>query len=213
MEPSPDVPIALWRNPGRSTSGRPIVVFLHGRGADEYDLMSLADALPQALTYVSLRGLLDFDGSGYTWFESRGAAQPLAKSLRASIATVRHWLDRFAAANETGPLFLLGFSAGMMMAGALILDDPARYAGAILLSGALPLDSGLAAGAERLQGLPVFYGRGTFDDVIPASLVRQTQTYLSTTSGAELTARDYEHAHSISKREIDDIARWLSERA
>ena len=46
------------------------------------------------------------------------------------------------------------------MAGALLLDEPQRFAGAVLLSGALPFDCGIAADPGRLQGIPVFYGRG-----------------------------------------------------
>ena len=100
----------------------------------------------------------------------------------------------------------------MMMAGALILDDPARFAGAVLLSGALALDGG-AATQDRLSGLPVFVAHGTFDTVIPPELVGQTLRYLRERSGAALTERTYPRDHSIARREIGDIAAWLAERA
>jgi predicted esterase len=32
-------------------------------------------------------------------------------------------------------------------------------------------------------------------------------------SGADLTVREYAHGHTISVREIGDIAAWLNERA
>ena len=101
----------------------------------------------------------------------------------------------------------------MMMAGALLLADPQRFAGAVLLSGALPLDSGIAADPGRLLGRPVFYARGSLDDVIPADLVRRSEAYLRERSGADLIVREYAHGHTISLPEIHDIAAWLNERA
>ena len=122
---------------------------------------------------------------------------------------VRTWLDGPATADyDRGRTFLLGFSAGMMTAGALVLDDPSRFAGAALLSGAIALDAGDATPA-RLAGVPIFAAHGTADTMIPPELVLQTQRYLRERSGAVLTERSYPHDHSISRREIGDIAAWL----
>jgi phospholipase/carboxylesterase len=127
--------------------------------------------------------------------------------LRRSAEALRAWLD--AAAGDYGRCYLFGFSAGMMMAGALLFDDPGRFAGAVLLSGALALDCGGPGTTGRLAGLPVFFGRGALDDVIPASLVAETGKYLRERSGAALTVREYRHAHAISSRELGDVAAWF----
>jgi phospholipase/carboxylesterase len=188
----------------------PLVVFLHGRGADEHDLIDLADRLPREYVYASVRGPVETDGGGYTWFENRGIARPVAASVRASIVALRAWLDDPAIGCATRPCYLFGFSAGMMMAGALVLDDPGRFAGAVLLSGALAFDAGLDASPDRLTNVPLFYGRGTRDDVIPADLVVRTEAYLRERSGAALTFATYDHAHTISHREMNDIAAWFA---
>ena len=109
-------------------------------------------------------------------------------------------------------VYLLGFSAGMMMASSLLLDDPARYAGAVLLSGAIPFEAGIDTSPQRLAHKPVFHAHGTFDDVIPLERVARTVRYLREQSGAELTDREYPHAHAISRRELSDIAAWLDGR-
>jgi len=202
--------IAVWRRPAKSGAYTPLVVLLHGRGADEGDLVPIVDRLPRGFAYASIRGPVDVEGGGFTWFENRGAARPTAAGVRASVSAVRMWLDD--AAPRAAACYLLGFSAGMMMAGALLLDDPQRFAGAILLSGALTFDSGIPAEPGRLRGLPVFYGRGTLDDVIPAALVKQSEQYLRERSGADLTVHEYAHGHSISMHEIRDVAAWLSDR-
>lgn len=206
------VVIAVWRRAQRDGAHTPLVVVLHGRGADEHDLLPMIDRLPPGFAYVSVRAFVDVAEGGFTWFENRGVARPAAHSVRASVVKLRAWLDDIAP--PTGPkrCYLLGFSAGMMMASALLFDDPQRFAGAALLSGALALESGIAAGAGRLRGLPIFYGRGLLDDVIPPELVAQSETYLRDRSGADLTMREYAHAHSISLREIHDVAAWLRER-
>jgi len=203
--------IAVWRRSAKSGPHAPLVVVLHGRGADEHDLLPVMNRLPAAFTYVSLRGLVAVADGGFTWFENRGVARPIAKSVRASVLTLRAWLDDIAPPAARRPCCVLGFSAGMMMAGALVLDDPQRFAGAVLLSGALAFDSGIACDPDRLRGLPVFYGRGSLDDVIPPELVTRSENYLRDTSGADLTLREYPHAHSISLAEIHDITAWLSE--
>jgi phospholipase/carboxylesterase len=202
----------VWRRPPKSGALTPLVLFLHGRGADENDLIDLADGLPASFMYASLRAPVRAEG-GYTWFESRGVARPVAESLRESVSLVRTWLDDPTTGCATRPCYLFGFSAGMMMAGALLLHDPQRFAGAVLLSGAFALDAAREPVDQRLANLPVFYGHGSFDDVIPSELVASTEKYLRERSGAELTSRAYPHAHSISSRELDDIADWFTNHA
>lgn len=206
-------PAVVWRRPAKRGASTPLLVLLHGRGADEHDLIGLANDLPRNFAFASLRGPLALPEGGYRWFEDRGTARPVAKSLQAAVDGVRAWIDGPATAEyDRSRTFLLGFSAGMMTAGALILDDPARFAGAVLLSGAIALDAGSAT-PGRLEGLPIFAAHGTADTMIPAKLVVQTQRYLRERSGARLSEHTYPHDHSISRREIGDVAAWLAERA
>lgn len=201
-------PVVRWLHRSKPGVKTPLVVLLHGRGADEHDLFGVAEILPRRFACASVRAPLAALGGGYTWFESRGAARPIAASLRASVADLRAWLAT-AAPELDRPCFLLGFSAGMMMAGALLLDDPQRFAGAVLLSGALPLDSGLPVLPGRLSGMSIFCGLGLHDDVIPAPLVDRSMAYLRAVSGATVSVHEYPHGHAISKRELDDIAAWF----
>jgi phospholipase/carboxylesterase len=204
------VEIVAWRRPAKRGPSTPLVVLLHGRGADEHDLLGLAGELPQTYTYASLRGPLALPGGGFRWFEDRGVARPVAASLRSAVDGVRAWLDGPDVAGErTGRVFLVGFSAGMMLAAALVLEDPARFAGAVLISGAIALDASRAT-PGRLDGFPIFASYGTADTVIPADLVDATQRYLRERSGAVLTERSYPRGHGIARREVADIARWLA---
>ena len=40
-------PTVVWRRPAKSGPRTPLVIFLHGRGADEHDLIDLAAELPK----------------------------------------------------------------------------------------------------------------------------------------------------------------------
>ncbi len=206
------LPTVRWRKATSVTADArpPLLVLLHGRGADENDLFELAPAIDPRFAIAAVRGLVEAEG-GYTWFESTSPGRPIAESLRASIAWLHTWLDGLQGERtERQRIILLGFSAGMMMAGAMILDRPERFAGAILLSGALALDAGLPASKNRLAHLPIFNAHGSFDRAIPADLVARTQSYLTQTSGAELTTRAYPIAHEISGSEMRDVATWLA---
>ncbi len=64
---------------------------------------------------------------------------------------------------------------------------------------------------EALQELrpPVFWGRGTHDDVIPPALIDHTAQWLPTHS--ELSGRVYTGlTHSISEEELTDVHRFLT---
>jgi phospholipase/carboxylesterase len=207
-----EVPV-VWRRPMRSGPTTPLIVLLHGRGADEHDLADLAPTLAPAAAFASLRAPVALDGGGYTWFRDRGVGRPIAASMRESIDYVRGWLEGpTASAYARDRTYLLGFSAGMMMAGALLLDDPKRFAGAVLLSGAIALDADENATPGRLAGVSIFTAHGTLDDVIPTHLVEQTMRYLTDRSGATLDQRTYPRGHAIAQTERNDIAQWFAER-
>ena len=200
----------MWRRPAKAGPETPLVVLLHGLGADETDVIDLARSLPPAFAYVSLRAPYAHEEGGYHWFEDRGVGKPIAASVRSSVTYVRTWLDGTDAGKyDPKHRYVLGFSAGMMMAAALVLHDPAGFAGAVLLSGAIAFDAGIDTAKQRLTGVPVFYAHGALDDVVPAELVKRTQRYLRDGSGATLTEQTYPHGHAITKREIADIRAWF----
>jgi phospholipase/carboxylesterase len=205
-------PTVVWRRPAKRGNSTPLVLLLHGRGADENDLIDLATDLPQHFAYASVRGPIALPEGGYRWFEDRGIGRPVPASLQSTVDTLRAWLDSAATAEyDRKRTFVLGFSQGMMTAAALLLDDPARLAGAVLLSGSIAVDTGTAT-PDRLAGVPVFTAHGSFDGVIPPDRIAQSLQYLRDRSGADLSEHTYPIDHAISRREIADIAAWLEER-
>ncbi|MEV0691356.1 phospholipase [Streptomyces sp. NPDC050388] len=200
-------PTVSWSVEPDRRPGAPLVVALHGRGADEASFAQLTPHLPQEATVAFVRAPLA-EGSGYAWFANRGIGRPLPDSIAATADWLFRWLDAAAAGHTS--VSLLGFSGGMAMAGGLLLARPERFTAAVLLSGTLPWDAGLPEEQGRLTGVPVFWGRDTADQVIPADLVTRTGAWLREESGARLEERRYPgQGHGITLPELADASAFL----
>jgi len=184
----------------------PLVVLLHGRGADERSILSLVQHLPSGPAYAAVRAPIS-EGGGYAWFANRGIGRPVAESLEATMAWFRAWLDEAAPAGR--PVVLVGFSGGAAFAGGLVLSDPHRYAGAAVLNGTLPLGAGVPVDAGRLANTPVLLARGAADTVIPRELLDRTWAYLHEESGADLTAYLDPGGHGLTPGAVDALGAWL----
>lgn len=197
----------------RSGAGRverPLVVLLHGRGADESSMLRLGEALEAALPgraeYAAVRAPLA-EGSGFAWFANHGIGRPRPESLRATMAWFRTWLD--AAAGTSRPVVLVGFSGGAAFAGGLALDDPERWAGLAVLLGTIPFDAGVPTDPGRLVDLPVLVAQGEGDRVIPAELLTATWEYLRGPSGARTTSHRDPGEHLLTPATVRALAGWL----
>lgn len=197
-------PVVAWRGPDDG----PLVVLLHGRGSNEADIIGLADHLPADLRYAAVRAPIA-EGGGFAWFANRGIGRPVAESLAATMAWFRHWLDSAVAADA--PVVLVGFSGGAAFAGGLVLDDPARVAGAAVLYGTLPFDAGVSTERGRLAGVPVMVAHGDADTVIPRDLLDRTWTYLLGESAADVTAVRDPGGHGLSIGVAERLAAWLTD--
>jgi phospholipase/carboxylesterase len=194
----------MWSAPAAERAGRPLLVLLHGYGSHEGDLFGLAPHLPLQPVIASLRAPLR-EGLGYAWY---GLDPQLnadrAEGADAAARGVLHWLD----GQQATSVGLLGFSQGGAVALQLLRHAPERFAYAVNLAGFVvageaPADARLAAARP-----PVFWGRGTHDEVIPAGFVAATQRWLP--EHVELTERIYEGlGHGVSEPELADVLSFL----
>jgi phospholipase/carboxylesterase len=206
MSTFPD-PTVAWADCDDPT--RPLVVLLHGRGADEAGIIGLADHLPSGPSYAAVRAPIG-EGGGYAWFANRGLGRPVAESLAQTMVWFRDWLDDVAPAGR--PVVLVGFSGGAAFAGGLVLSDPSRFAGAAILYGTLPFDAGVPVTPARLAGTPVFVAQGETDTVIPRELLDRTWGYLLGESGAPPYARRDPGGHTITGETVAELGGWIAER-
>lgn len=196
----------LWNSPEHERAGRPHLVLLHGYGSNEADLFQLAPYLPRTLVIASLRAPMPLPtGHGFAWFA------PLEQSGGLGIDETADELADWIAQNVTGSasrVGILGFSQGGMLGLQLLRRHPSRaHALAMLASSRYPeADPGDAAMAASPP--PVFWGRGTADQVIPASRISDTADWLPRHS--RLTERVYEGlGHGVSDAMLADVVAFL----
>lgn len=203
--PHLDPDLVLWST---EPAGRPLLVLLHGYGADERDLFGLAPYLPDAFAVAAVRAplTLPWPSPGYSWYPIEGLESRDAVKTTDAASRLLHWLDAVAPAPSV--VGLLGFSQGAAVALQAMRLEPQRFAFAVNLSGYatpgdLPRDAELA---ERRP--PLFWGRGTNDEVIPEFLVAHTVEWLP--RHVELSGRVYPGlTHSVSEPELDDVRVFL----
>ncbi|MFT4229620.1 MAG: alpha/beta hydrolase-fold protein [Microbacterium sp.] len=206
IDPAP----VLWSAEPADRADRPLLVLLHGYGADERDLFGLAPYLPDELVLAAPRAPLapPWPAPGYSWYPIEGLQRRDASHVTAAASALLDWLDGFTNAATVG---LLGFSQGAAIALQALRLRPERFAFAVNLSGyATPGDLPGDAELARIRP-PVFWGRGTRDDVIPEMLVAHTSEWLP--AHAELSGRVYPGlTHSVSEQELHDVRVFLDQR-
>lgn len=194
---------------GSTDPTAPLVVLLHGRGSDEREILTLAPHLPDGVAYAAVRAPIA-EGAGFAWFANRGIGRPVDQSLAATTTWFRGWLDEVAPAGR--PVVLVGFSGGAAFAGALVLAEPSRFAGAAVLYGTLPFETGLRTDPGQLANLPVFVAQGEGDHVIPRELLDRTWSYLLAESGAPTVATRQPGGHQLTAATVHQLAGWISDR-
>lgn len=197
----------LWSDEEHARAGKPLLVLLHGYGSDERDLFGLRPYLPPDVAVAAVRAPLSppWPAPGYSWYPIEGLDGRDPARVTDAATRLIEWLDDLGAAEPVG---LLGFSQGGAVSMQALRLDPDRFAFAVNLSGYVaPGDlPGDAALAERKP--PVFWGRGTHDDVIPRPLVDHTAQWLP--DHVRLTGRVYPGlSHSVSEQELADLRDFL----
>lgn len=197
---------------GEGGPPHPLLVLLHGRGADEDDLLGIAEELDPRLAAVSIRAPRRWL-VGYAWYDPPASGAPDPSDLREGLELIRATVEAEVARGvaDPGRLFALGFSQGAVMVGALLLTGAVSLAGGIMLSGALSRGAGIEGPADDVRGRHVFLGHGRYDEVIPPVASRSAADWLRQL-GAEVSLHTYDVAHRISLEELRDVDRWVRAR-
>ena len=195
----------------------PLLVLLHGIGADENDLAPIAAELDPRLTVVSLRAPRRYH-TGWAWFQidwrPDGSMVPNVREAHETLTDLVRWLaaapPRLGA--DANRVYLLGFSQGAMMSLGVLRTVPERLAGVIALSGRFGEDFFDApASPEAVARVPLFVGHGTRDDLLPVGNGRAIRDFFAPRV-RDLTYREYAVGHGIAAEEMRDVAAWLAQR-
>lgn len=191
-----------------------LLILHHGRGADEVDLLGLADALDPdgRLHAVAPRAPFQLPGwPGYHWYVVPQVGYPDPETFHAAYRELAACHDELWARTGLGPgrTVLGGFSMGAVMSFALGLggDRPAP-AGILAFSGFVPVVEGWHADLAGRGSLPVFVAHGRNDPVIDVSFSRRARELLEP-GGIAVEYHESDVEHSIDAEVVPAAVAWL----
>lgn len=217
MDTTADLSLVHRSRPGSVESDAPAVVLVHGRGANERDLLPIGAQLPEELHVLSVQAPDQMHGpDSFTWYDldlSAGglhASQPDPDGFRRSLDLLYEFVEEAVEAYDLDPdrIGLLGFSQGAITSLSALLEQPEAYRWVAALNGYLAESH--AAEAESAAGKPVFIGCGSADQVIPPERAENAAKTLEE-AGSEVRFETYNVGHGTTPTEVSDVVAWLED--
>ena len=207
----------IVRPPELPTENPTTLVVMHGYGADERDLVPIAEQLDPRLLIISLQAPIQLSNSGYAWYhliQLESGLAPDDYSRHESEEMLIHELASIIK-NEGGDpmnVVLMGFSQGAAMSYSLITTyNLAQYGlqvrAVILMSGYIPRDILPLISEKNFNGLPLFISHGEYDELIPWQAMPEAEKLLSK-QGASITSKMYQTGHGVLPETVEDIKKW-----
>lgn len=195
--------------------GAPLLLLLHGYGANEDDLFSLAPYVDGRFLVISPRAPISLGPMSHAWFNLGFSTEGIMIDPR-EVEAARETLCQFIAGViaqyqiDRTDVYLLGFSQGAMISLSLALLNPGLAAGVVALSGRVITETiAKIPDPGALAGLPILVTHGTGDVVLPIHHGRESRRLL-TELPVELTYREYPVGHEISYDCLQDVNSWLT---
>ena len=200
----------------RPAAGDPagLLILHHGRGADEHDLLGLADVLDpgRRLHVATPRAPLQLPGwPGNHWYVVPRVGYPDPDTWRAAYAKLAGFHDELWERTGTTPEQTVfgGFSMGSVMSYSLGLgaDRPAP-AGILAFSGFVPIVEGWQPDLASRQDTRVFIAHGRRDPVMDVQFAR-TARELIESGGLPVEYHESDAGHHIDPEHLPHAQRWL----
>jgi phospholipase/carboxylesterase len=191
-----------------------LLILHHGRGADEHDLLGLADVLDpeRRLHVVTPRAPLTVRGwPGYHWYSVPRIGYPDCGTFHAAYGKLAAFHDETWQRTGIAPdqTVLAGFSMGSVMSYALgLAGDRPVPAGILAFSGFIPTVDGWQPAVGSRAQLPVFITHGRRDPIMDVGFARRAYELLDG-AGLPVTYLESDAAHQIDPRHIPVATRWL----
>ena len=200
----------------RPAAGAPagLLVLHHGRGADEHDLLPLADVLdPQQRLHVATpRAPLTLPGwPGHHWYVVPRVGYPDPETFEAARAALGGLHDELWERTGLTPAQTVfgGFSMGSVMSYALGLsaDRPAP-AGILAFSGFVPVVEGWQPDVANRTGVRVLIAHGRRDPVMEVGFARRARELIEA-GGLPVEYHESDAAHHIDPAHVPAAVAWL----
>ncbi len=205
-----------YKEPTKTNNEKsPLLLLLHGFGADENDLFGLASFMDEHFFTASVQAPFALPFGGRAWFEIYfNPGQEIgfnAKQFEESLKLILEFVDELIAEHDldTDRVYLCGFSQGSMMSLSAMFSEPEKFAGVVAMSGRAANEMVVEENIDKLKDFPILVTHGTLDQVLPIENGRATKEILSRLP-VKLEYKEYEMAHEISPESLQDVSSWLS---
>jgi len=193
-----------------------LLVLHHGRGADEHDLLGLADVLDPArrLHVVTPRGPLQLPGwPGNHWYVVPRVGYPDPDTFHAAFDRLAAFHDELWERTGITPQRTIfgGFSMGSVMSYSLGLsrERPAP-AGILAFSGFVPVVEGWTPSLDDREGLRAFIAHGRRDPVMDVTFAHDARDLLEA-GGIDVAYHESDAAHHIDPTHVTPAAAWVAQ--
>jgi len=202
------LPYVLKVPSGRpDTDELPLIVVLHGRGADANDLADLAQYLDGGYRFVfpnAPKPFVPMPGYsfGFTWFDGWPAEHmSLLASRNLLLTFLREITARYP--SPPGKVVLAGFSQGGLMSIDVGFRTEIELAGIVVMSGAL-----YEQDLPPFSAIPVLIAHGSEDDVIPILAAQRARSVLEE-HGVSVEYNEYVMGHQVSEESMRAVSEFL----
>lgn len=195
----------------------PLLLLLHGLGADENDLFGLVPYLDDRFFIASARAPYNLPYGGFGWFELIIGPDDIGvniKQFEQSRLKILQFIDEIVEEHDLDKnrVFLCGFSQGAMMSMSALFSEPQKFAGVVAMSGrAMPEMLPENKDPDALKDFPIFVTHGLHDPLLPIENGRATRELLENLP-VDLKYREYPMAHEISPESLSDVREWLTQK-
>lgn len=191
----------------------PLLLLLHGFGANKDDLFSFANMLDKKYLIVAAQAPYEVYMPGsrawYNLYINGNEYQPNNEEAMESLSKLKIFIEELKSEFEVEEVNLLGFSQGAILSYALALSQPEKYNKVFALSGYVDENLiDLSGNIDELNKLELFISHGSFDDVIPLKKAKDSYSFLDNNKiGYE--AFEYEMGHGINEECLNEIINRL----
>ena len=202
-----------------STSPAPLLIALHGYGANKRQMMREAQQMaPPGFAIASLQGVhqhirepreaggpLRF---GFGWLTNFRSEESVAIHHQALLDLIKTLTDEGIA--DPGRIFLLGFSQTCALNYRFAFTHGESLRGVIGICGGIPGDWETSE-KYRTAAVDVLHLAGTRDEFYPSERVRDYERQLQTRARS-VVFRSYDAGHEIVPQMRLDVVQWLAAR-
>ena len=202
----------------RPADGDPagLLVLHHGRGADENDLLPLADVLdPQRrLHVVTPQGPLQLPGwPGHHWYVVPRVGYPDPDTFRVAYDKLAEFHDELWERTGLAPAQTVfgGFSMGSVMSYSLGLSaSRPGPAGILAFSGFVPVVEGWQPSLADRTDLRVFIAHGRQDPIMQVEFARQARELIEA-GGLPVEYHESDAGHHIDPAHVSAAVSWVGQ--